>query len=92
MGMRVAAGRTAGKLFTRLTLSRRRFETVVIGGGLIVLEFNEIRGNKASVTITAPRELAIDRGEVHERKQGNAADPVDSPAMGRMVEAARRVT
>lgn len=81
-----AVRRLTDKFFTRLTLSRKTHESIVIGGGLVVIEFNQARGHRSSVTIHAPRELPIDRGEVWAAKQRERGSDTEFPALGRIVD------
>ena len=48
-----------------LVLSRERNEEIVIGENIVVAVV-EIRGNKARIGITAPRDVAVHRREVFE--------------------------
>ena len=48
-----------------LVISRKRSEKLHIGDD-IVLEVMEIRGDKVRIGITAPREVAVHRGEVYD--------------------------
>ena len=49
-----------------LVLSRKRNEAIVIDGGRVLIHVVEIRGNKVRLGITAPKEIRIDRLEIHE--------------------------
>lgn len=51
-----------------LVLSRQRNEEIVIGSGesQIVITVVDIRGDKARLGITAPREVSVHRREVYE--------------------------
>ena len=57
-----------------LVLTRRSDETIVIGGNIVIKVIGFVknqRGNVAQVRlgIEAPKEITINRGEVHERIQ-----------------------
>lgn len=52
-----------------LTLTRRAGETIEIGDD-IVIHINRIRGNQVSVSIEAPDEVDIWRGEVEADETG----------------------
>jgi carbon storage regulator len=59
-----------------LVLTRR------VGGEIIIdqdicITIMEVRGDRVLLGVTAPREMIVDRGEVHERR--NARFPVDAP-------------
>jgi carbon storage regulator len=47
-----------------LVLSRKMFEAVVIGGGVVRATVIEIRGDKVRLGIEVPRELPLHRAEV----------------------------
>jgi carbon storage regulator len=49
-----------------LILSRRVGESIMIGKDITVTLVS-VRGRHASVGVTAPREIAVNREEVHER-------------------------
>ena len=53
-----------------LVLSRKKNEAIVIGGGIRITVVG-IHDNVVKLGIEAPREVAIDRQEVFERKQAN---------------------
>lgn len=63
-----------------LLLSRRKNETVLIDGHVVV-EVLSVKGNTLRLGITAPKEVAILRGEVtpHGDKPGTAQPPVIRP-------------
>lgn len=50
-----------------LCLSRRKDEQIVIGGG-ITITVVELRGDKVRLLIDAPKDVPIDRAEVHAAK------------------------
>lgn len=54
-----------------LVLSRRAGETLVIGDDIRITILT-ISGNQVRIGISAPKEIAVDREEVHERKKQNA--------------------
>lgn len=51
-----------------LVLSRKKNEKFVIGGNVVVCVI-EIRGDKVRLGIEAPKDVAVDRMEVHEAIQ-----------------------
>jgi carbon storage regulator len=64
---------------SRLVLSRRTNESIVIGKDIIVTVIG-VRGDKVRLGVEAPNEMAIRRLEIHEAiqrdespKEGNAA-------------------
>jgi carbon storage regulator len=50
-----------------LVLTRRIGEEIVIGGNIRV-QVVAVEGNKVRLGITAPRDVAVDRQEVHARR------------------------
>jgi len=50
-----------------LILTRTVGETVVIGGGLVVVTVTEIRSGQVKIGFQAARDLSIHRGEIQER-------------------------
>jgi len=50
-----------------LVLSRRSGEEIVIGGNIHVTVLS-VQGDRVRLGITAPRSVAVDRQEVHERR------------------------
>jgi carbon storage regulator len=52
-----------------LVLTRHADESLIIGD-LVEITVVEIRGNKVRLGITAPKDVSVDRKEVHESKQG----------------------
>ena len=57
-----------GGLSMGLTLSRRKGEVIVIGGA-IKIRVVDIRGDRVRLDIDAPRDIRIDREEVHEDRE-----------------------
>lgn len=57
-----------------LVLSRMRDEVIVIGDGIEV-QIVDIRGDKVRLGITAPRNVAVDRKEVAEKKRAGKVAP-----------------
>ena len=55
-----------------LILTRRPIETICIGDDVTVTVLGVV-GNQVRFGIEAPREIAIDRAEIHERKKRAAA-------------------
>ncbi len=51
-----------------LVLSRKKNESLVINGDIIVTVV-EIRGDKVRLGIVAPADVAVDREEIHVKKQ-----------------------
>lgn len=51
-----------------LILTRRVGETIIIGDKNIKVSISEIRGNQVRLCIHAPKEVAIDREEIHQKK------------------------
>lgn len=47
-----------------LTLTRKKDQTVDIGHGLVVIKVKKITGSSVMLSIDAPREVSINRGEV----------------------------
>jgi len=48
-----------------LVLSRKKNESIVIGGGIIVTVV-DVRGDKVRIGIEAPRDTTVHRQEIHE--------------------------
>ncbi|MGB7323505.1 MAG: carbon storage regulator [Rubripirellula sp.] len=61
-----------------LVLSRERGQSIVIDGGRIQIFINDIRGDKVRIGIAAPRDVVVDRCEVHEQKIARAAAARDA--------------
>jgi carbon storage regulator len=57
-----------------LVLSRRIGEEVVIDGGIRV-RICQISGDKVRIGIDAPRDVCVDRAEVHERRLDFTTSP-----------------
>lgn len=51
-----------------LVLTRRKNESIVINGNIVITVLS-IEGDKVHFRITAPRDVSIDRNEVHERRE-----------------------
>lgn len=67
-----------------LILTRRTGETIYIGEGprRVALTVLGVKGNQVRLGIEAPRDIVVDREEIHERKRraaagGNDAEPVE---------------
>lgn len=56
-----------------LVLSRKIQETIVIGENITVT-LVDVRGDRVRIGVEAPREVIVDRGEVHDRKQNEPTD------------------
>lgn len=50
-----------------LNLTRKKDQTIVVGHGLVVFTVKRITGNSVTVSVDAPSELSINRGEVELR-------------------------
>lgn len=59
-----AAGRLFGVTRSMLVLSRKKNESIIIDGN-IVITVVEIRGDKVRLGINAPKEVPIHRSEIH---------------------------
>jgi carbon storage regulator len=59
-----------------LVLSRKASEKIRIGGDVFI-EVVEVKGNRVSLGITAPRETSIDREEIFEAKLAQAETKKD---------------
>lgn len=61
-----------------LILSRRLFERIIIDNR-IVLTVTKIDGDRVSIGIDAPRDVPVDREEIHQAKQRAKSDaqPLD---------------
>ena len=56
-----------------LILTRRPDETVVIGNDIRV-RVMAVKGNQVRIGIEAPKNIEVDREEIHERKQQERAN------------------
>lgn len=56
-----------------LVLSRSIGESVVIGEGAVTVTVLKVIGNQVRIGIAAPREVAVDREEVHARRRREQA-------------------
>ena len=68
-----------------LVLTRRPNQSIVVGGGEIVITVLEVRGDQVRIGISAPRSVAVHREEVfRELEQANkaAASPGDDALRG----------
>ncbi len=65
-----------------LVLSRKKNESIVINGDIIVT-IVEIRGDKVRLGIVAPKEVPVHRKEVYDQIHGipDAPPPIDAPAL-----------
>jgi carbon storage regulator len=63
-----------------LILSRRAGQTVMIGEGVTVTVL-EVKGGRIRLGINAPRDVAVEREEVHHRVRHGIVDTAD-PAQG----------
>lgn len=52
-----------------LILTRKVGETIVIGNNWIKVSIHGVRGNQIRLGIDAPREVVVDREEIHLLKQ-----------------------
>ncbi len=64
-----------------LILTRYPNEVIVIGADVRVTVLG-VKGNRVRIGIDAPREVAVDRLEIHERKQAELQGVADTPASG----------
>jgi carbon storage regulator len=56
-----------------LVLSRKIGEEIVIGDNIRITVV-EIRGGKVRIGIVAPKEVIVDRGEIHEKHKNPSAE------------------
>lgn len=49
-----------------LVLSRKKNESIVVAEGLITITVIEIRGDKVRLGIAAPKDVAVNRKEIHD--------------------------
>ncbi len=54
-----------------LVLSRVKNESIIIGGNIEVVVV-DVRGDKVRLGITAPKEVRVDRKEIHEARMADA--------------------
>lgn len=57
-----------------LTLTRKVGETIVVHRGLITIHVKRVSGNKVQLSVDAPKEIEINRGEVETRITKEQAD------------------
>jgi carbon storage regulator len=50
-----------------LVLTRRLGETIVIDGGISITVV-AVKGDRVRIGVTAPKDMTVDRQEVHERR------------------------
>lgn len=50
-----------------LILSRKKAEKIVINGNIIITVI-EVRGDKVRLGFDAPKDVRVDRAEIHERR------------------------
>ena len=58
-----------------LILSRKRSESIVIDGNIIIT-VDEINGGSVALAITAPRHVRVDRLEIHEAREQRHSERV----------------
>ena len=56
-----------------LLLSRKLGEKIMIGDNIEIV-INEIKGKQVVVGVSAPRSVAVDREEIHIRKQSESSE------------------
>lgn len=59
-----------------LILTRRPLESIIItlpDGKLVTVTVLGVKGNQVRYGISAPRELSVDREEIHEKKKAQSA-------------------
>ncbi len=61
-----------------LVLSRNIGESVVIGDGTVTVTVLKVIGNQVRIGISAPRDVSVDREEVHERRRREHASDTRS--------------
>jgi carbon storage regulator len=64
-----------------LILTRRPNESLVIGQNITITVLG-IHGNQVRLGIEAPKDVVVDRAEVHHRKLREAAAPAHSVVVG----------
>lgn len=52
-----------------LVLSRNVGESLIIGDGSVTVTVLKVIGNQVRIGIAAPRDVAVDREEVHQRRR-----------------------
>lgn len=52
-----------------LVLSRKKNEKLIIGDGLIEITIVDIRNNKVRLGIDSPKDISINREEIHKKIQ-----------------------
>lgn len=57
----------------RLQLTRRRYESLVIGSGpdAVTVIVERVNGNSVQLTVEAPQHVAVDRSEVRKKKEAD---------------------
>lgn len=68
-----------------LVLTRRVGETVVIGSSVTVTVLG-VKGSQVRIGVEAPRNVAVDREEVHERKRQEARSTANARPLSRRRE------
>lgn len=58
-----------------LILTRRVGETILIGDNIKMTVLN-VKGNQVRIGVTAPKDMAVDREEIRERKDAGLPAPV----------------
>ena len=61
---------------TRLVLTRGVGQTISIDNGRITVEVAEINGQQVRLSVVAPREIDVHRGEVESRIARELMDPM----------------
>lgn len=64
-----------------LVLSRKKNESIVVAEGLITITVIEIRGDKVRLGIDAPKDVAVNRSEIHEIIQRHRAEDGAVPSV-----------
>lgn len=62
-----------------LVLNRKLGETIVIGHGEIVIRVEQLGRARVSLSIDAPAQVAVHRGEVEDKIQGGGKDAARNP-------------
>ena len=64
-----------------LVLSRKVEEEIIIGDNIHITVV-AIKGDKVQIGITAPKDVAVDRQEVHEKRKGSfSGEPALTPIL-----------